>query len=87
MRTATPSVHGPSPTRPTCRHHLRGLERIPKGQVIQSYGYDENVMPNGRLLNRDDLDKAFPDNPALVGHVSMRSFTRNSCARISSINI
>ncbi len=28
-------------------------------------------MPNGRLLNRDDLDAAFPDNPLRVDHVSM----------------
>jgi predicted amidohydrolase YtcJ len=34
----------------------RDRNAIPKGQVIQAYGYDENVMPNGRLLNRDDLD-------------------------------
>ena len=33
--------------------------KIPKGEVIQAYGYDENVMPDGVLLNRDDLDKAF----------------------------
>ena len=25
-------------------------KKIPKGEVIQCYGYDENVMPNGRLL-------------------------------------
>ncbi|HEY6510153.1 MAG TPA: amidohydrolase family protein, partial [Vicinamibacterales bacterium] len=39
----------------------RDANKIAKGEVIQAYGYDENVMPNGRLLNRDDLDKALPD--------------------------
>jgi hypothetical protein len=58
----------------------RDTHKIPKGQVIQAYGYDENVMPNGRLLNRDDLDKAFPDNPVLVGHVSMHGAVLNSAA-------
>jgi predicted amidohydrolase YtcJ len=58
----------------------RDANKIPKGQVIQAYGYDENVMPNGRLLNRDDLDKAFPDNPVLVGHVSMHGAVLNSAA-------
>ncbi len=53
-------------------------KKIPKGEVIQCYGYDENVMPNGRLLNRDDLDKAFPNNPVLVGHVSMHGAVLNS---------
>lgn len=58
----------------------RNANKIPKGQVIQAYGYDENVMPNRRLLNRDDLDKAFPDNPVLVGHVSMHGAVLNSAA-------
>ncbi len=59
---------------------FRDAMQIPKGEVIQAYGYDENVMPNGRLLNRDDLDKAFPDNPVLVGHVSMHGAVLNSAA-------
>jgi predicted amidohydrolase YtcJ len=37
-------------------------------------------MPDGRLLNRDDLDKALPDNPVLVGHVSMHGAVLNSAA-------
>ena len=57
---------------------FRDANKIPKGEVIQAYGYDENVMPKGRLLNRDHLDKAFPDNPVLVGHVSMHGAVLNS---------
>jgi hypothetical protein len=53
---------------------------VPKGQLIQAYGYDDTVMPDGRLLNRDDLDQAFPDNPVLVGHVSMHGGVMNSAA-------
>ena len=59
---------------------FRDANKIPKGEVIQAYGYDENVMPSGHLLNRDDLDKAFPDNPVLVGHVSMHGAVLNSAA-------
>src|SRR5436190_11537269 len=58
----------------------RDANQIAKGEVIQAYGYDENVMPSGRLLNRDDLDKALPDNPVLVGHVSMHGAVLNSAA-------
>ena len=58
----------------------RDAHRIPKGEIIQAYGYDENVMPKGQLLNRDDLDKALPDNPVLVGHVSMHGAVLNSAA-------
>jgi len=58
----------------------RDTNKIPKGEVIQAYGYDENAMPNGRPLNRDDLDKALPDNPVLVGHVSMHGAVLNSAA-------
>ncbi|MBK8553508.1 MAG: amidohydrolase family protein [Ignavibacteria bacterium] len=55
-------------------------QKIPKGEMIMGYGYDENVMPEGKLLNRDDLDKAFPDNPVRVDHVSMHGCVLNSLA-------
>lgn len=53
---------------------------IPKGEMIMGYGYDDNVMPSGRHLNRDDLDEAFPDNPVRVDHVSMHGAVLNSLA-------
>ncbi|MEQ1893144.1 MAG: amidohydrolase, partial [Planctomycetota bacterium] len=59
---------------------FRDERRIPKGEVIQAYGYDENVMPGGVGLTRDDLDAEFPDNPVLVGHVSMHGAVLNSAA-------
>jgi len=54
--------------------------KIAKGEMVMAYGYDENVMPNGRLLNRNDLDAAFPDNPVRVDHVSMHGAVMNSLA-------
>jgi predicted amidohydrolase YtcJ len=54
--------------------------KIAKGEMIMAYGYDDTVMPNGRLLNRDDLDKAFPENPVRVDHVSMHGAVLNSLA-------
>ncbi|NBC23948.1 MAG: amidohydrolase family protein [Gammaproteobacteria bacterium] len=53
---------------------------IPAGQMIMAYGYDDTVMPDGRLLNRDDLDAAFPDNPVRVDHISMHGAVLNSLA-------
>lgn len=55
-------------------------KNVPKGVLIMGYGYDDNQMPNGRLLNRDDLDKAFPDNPVIVVHVSLHGGVLNSLA-------
>lgn len=55
-------------------------KKIGKGETIQAYGYDDNMMPKGNLLNRDHLDAAFPDNPVLVGHVSMHGAVLNSVA-------
>jgi predicted amidohydrolase YtcJ len=52
--------------------------KIPKGEMIMAYGYDDTVMPDGRLLNRDDLDAAFPDNPVRVDHVSMHGTVLNT---------
>ncbi len=54
--------------------------KIPKGEMIMGYGYDDTVMPDGRLLNRDDLDAAFPDNPVRIEHVSMHGAVLNSLA-------
>lgn len=59
---------------------FREARKIPKGVLIQAYGYDDNAMPNGVPLSRDDLDAAFPDNPVLVGHVSMHGAVLNSQA-------
>lgn len=54
--------------------------KIPKGELISGYGYDDTVMPDQRLLNRDDLDAAFPDNPVRIDHVSMHGAVLNSLA-------
>ncbi len=54
--------------------------RVPKGEMIMGYGYDDTVMPSGRLLNRDDLDQAFPENPVRIDHVSMHGAVMNSLA-------
>ncbi|MBS0266081.1 MAG: amidohydrolase [Planctomycetes bacterium] len=54
--------------------------QIPKGEMITGFGYDDTVMPEGRLLNRDDLDAAFPDNPVRIDHVSMHGAVLNSLA-------
>ncbi len=59
---------------------FRDANNIPKGTLIQAYGYDDNAMPNGIGLTRDDLDKDFPDNPVLIGHVSMHGAVLNSAA-------
>jgi hypothetical protein len=59
---------------------FRDENKISKGELIQAYGYDENAMPNGVGLGRDDLDVEFPDNPVMVGHVSMHGAVLNSAA-------
>ena len=59
---------------------FRDERSIPKGELIQAYGYDENAMPNSIGLTRDDLDADFPDNPVMVNHVSMHGAVFNSAA-------
>jgi len=64
----------------TALKSFAAAHKIPKGELIIGYGYDDNVMPQGILLNRGDLDKAFPDNPVRVDHVSMHGSVMNSLA-------
>lgn len=64
----------------TTLKNYAAARNIPKGELITGYGYDDSVMPQGRLLNRDDLDEAFPDNPVRVDHVSMHGCVLNSLA-------
>jgi len=59
---------------------LKTDKHIADGETIIGYGYDDNAMPNAVLLNRDDLDKAFPNNPVIVIHVSMHGVVLNSKA-------
>ncbi len=53
---------------------------FPKDSLIQAYGYDDTKITDGKLLNRDILDEKFPDNPVVVGHISMHGAVLNSKA-------
>ena len=78
-----PPPSGPAKDVATIIQELKRFKEennIPDGVLIQAYGYDDTVMPDGRLLNRDDLDEALPKNPVLVGHVSMHGGVLNSLA-------
>ncbi|WP_431237922.1 amidohydrolase [Mycolicibacterium aichiense] len=59
---------------------FRDTHRVPPGEMIVAYGYDDTLMPAGRTLHKDDLDVDFPANPVLVGHVSMHGAVLNSAA-------
>ena len=54
--------------------------KIKPGELVVGYGYDENLMPGGKALTRDDLDAVFPGNPAYVIHVSGHGAVLNSKA-------
>lgn len=59
---------------------LQSEQHLRPGDLIQAYGYDENALPPGRGLTAADLDTAFPDNPVMVGHVSLHGAVLNSVA-------
>jgi predicted amidohydrolase YtcJ len=59
---------------------FRDARNIATGHLIMGYGYDETAMADGRTLRRRDLDRAFPNNPVLVGHVSLHGAVLNSAA-------
>ena len=56
------------------------LKGVKPGELIVGYGYDENQMPKGQELSRDVLDKAFPENPVAIIHVSSHGAVLNSLA-------
>ena len=53
---------------------------VKPGELIVGYGYDENQMPKGQEPTRDILDKAFPENPVVIIHVSSHGAVLNSLA-------
>ena len=59
---------------------FKSKKNIGDNEMIIGYGYDDTQMPAGHLLNRDHLDKAFPNNPVLVMHVSLHGAVLNSKA-------
>ncbi len=59
---------------------FRDQKHVPAGELIIGYGYDDSLMAAGRTLHKEDLDAVFPDNPVLVGHVSMHGAVLNSAA-------
>lgn len=59
---------------------LQQERHIPAGELIMAYGYDENALPADRQLTAADLDAQFPDNPVMVGHISMHGAVLNSQA-------
>lgn len=59
---------------------FRSARNIPAGELIVAYGYDDSAMPDGRTLHKEDLDADFPDNPLVIGHVSMHGAVLNSAA-------
>lgn len=59
---------------------FRDARNIGHGELIIGYGYDETALSDDRTLHREDLDRDFPDNPVLVGHVSLHGAVLNSAA-------
>ncbi|MEM8496648.1 MAG: amidohydrolase family protein [Pseudomonadota bacterium] len=48
------------------------------GEWLIAYGYDADTLSDGRDINRDDIDAAFPDNPVVLIHVSFHGAVLNS---------
>lgn len=78
-----PAPFGPGNSIPGIVGALRELqerEKLPKGALLQAYGYDGDALEEKRELTAADLDAAFPENPVMVGHVSLHGAVLNSLA-------
>ena len=54
--------------------------KTPKGEWVMAYGYDGAGLPEGRELNRRDIDAVLPDNPVMVIHSSNHGAVLNTLA-------
>ncbi len=52
--------------------------KIPKGKWIGGQGYDQDLLKEKRHPTKLDLDKAFPDHPVFLVHVSGHMAVANS---------
>jgi len=59
--------------------HIRE-RRIPRGEWVYGYGYDDSLITEGRHPNRADLDKASQEHPISIMHVSGHLTAVNSKA-------
>ena len=59
--------------------HIRE-RRIPRGEWVYGYGYDDSLITEGRHPNRADLDKASLEHPISIMHVSGHLTAVNSKA-------
>ena len=59
--------------------HIRE-RRIPKGEWVYGYGYDDSLITEGRHPNRADLDKVSLEHPISIMHVSGHLTAVNSKA-------
>ena len=59
---------------------FRDKQSYPAGTCDPGVRLRRHRHAGGILLTRDDLDEEFPDNPVLVGHVSMHGAVLNSAA-------
>ena len=54
--------------------------RLPRGQWILGWGYDDTLIGDTRALTRGDLDKVAPDHPVYIRHISGHLSYANSAA-------
>lgn len=59
---------------------FREARQIPAGAWIVASGYDDSLLAEQRHPNRNDLDRAAPDNPVAILHVSLHMGVVNSAA-------
>ena len=59
---------------------VRQAARIPKGQWILGYGFNESEWPENRMPTRCDLDRGAPDHPLCIWRCDLHVAVANSLA-------
>ena len=60
--------------------------RLPRGQWILGWGYDDTLIAEARALTRQDLDAVAPDHPVYIRHISGHlSYANGAALKIAGL--
>lgn len=79
LQLSLAQIHSPARLVEIIRETIE-KNNLQPGDWVQGYGYDQNTFPEQMHPTTDLLDKAAPDNPVFISHVSGHAGVMNTAA-------